>query len=470
MMKRVCLFLCAFGFVFQLIAQDKQTDLFPIVFIYDASGSMWGKMQEKTKMEIAIDVLSNSINNFPENQKIGFVAYGHRQKGDCEDVEFLIDIENDSKAMVIESLKKIKPLGKTPLAFSALQVIDKLRDTKQKATIILLTDGIESCNGNICDVVRAAKEEGIDFKLHIIGFGLKDSETEQLICAAEAGDGNYYDAADAGGLSVVLDEATAATVDKPDGNFSVYAIKNGKPIDAYVKAFIAGTKTPEDTKRTYADTAFLYLPAGKYDLRVRPLEGSDVDAITISNVQSFEDKIAHQLVSFDAGKIKITALNNGQGWDTVVKINALSDDKRGIGSRTYGKSEEIELNPGLYNVKLQALVMKGLETFHIFENVEVKANEVTEIVHNFKTGTAMIGATSATGLVDATISIMALNASKAIANGRTYTRATNNPKKFILNPGIYKVTLVTLGKHKGKKETFTITVNENETTTKITTF
>lgn len=469
-MKRLSVLLFVVSMLLQVNAQDEQAAPSPIVYIYDASGSMWGQLQGKTKMQIAVDVLSNSIKNLPENQKIGFVAYGHRQKGDCEDVEFLIDIKNESKSTVIQSLTDIKPLGKTPLAFSAMQVIDTLRATGLRATIILLTDGIESCGGNICDVIKAAREEGIDFKLHIIGFGLKAEETEQLKCAASEGGGNYYDAADASGLSEALDEATSTTVDKPDGNFSVFAIKNGEPIDAYVKAFNAGTETAVDVKRTYADTTYLYLPAGKYDLRVRPLAGSKVNAITISNVESFDDSVAHQTVSFDAGKIKITTLNNGEGWDAVVNVNTMSDGKRVAGSRTYGKTVEIELNPGMYSVELKALVIKGLDISHRFQNVEVKSNEANEIEHNFKTGIAMIGATSAAGLVDATVKIIEVNTNKNVAASRTYTRETNNPREFILNPGTYEVRLVALGDHKGKKESFTITVKENETVTKITTF
>ena len=82
----------------------------------------------------------------------------------------------------------------------------------------------------------------------------------------------------------------------------------------------------------------------------------------------------------------------------------------------------------------------------------------------------MIGATSATGLVDAVVRIVDVSGNKAIASGRTYTKENNNPQKFILNPGNYEITLTTLGVHKGKKESFMITVNENETITKIITF
>ncbi|MGI9544328.1 MAG: vWA domain-containing protein [Cyclobacteriaceae bacterium] len=467
-MKKFIILFLTIGLFLRIDAQDN-TIPSPIIFIYDASGSMWGQMEGKTKMEIAADVLSTSVSNLPDNQKLGFVAYGHRKEGDCKDVEFMVDVENGTKAGVNQSLKGIKPLGKTPLAYSATQVIDKLRSTKMKATIILITDGIESCGGNICDVVAAAKKEGIDFRLHIIGFGLKDSETEQLKCAAGAGDGQYYDAANAGGLGEVLNEATAATVDDPAENFSVFVVKNGKPIDAHVRAFKGGANTSVDVERTYGDTTFLYLPAGTYDLEITPL-ASDMIPITVTGVTSFDDKIAHQTVSFDGGKINVTTSNNGEGWDASVAIYSSESKKRITGGRTYGRTDEFELNPGTYDVEVVALNMKGLGIKHRIENVVVKANKEVSVAHDYKSGIAMIGATSSSGLVDAVIKILEATTNKNVASGRTYTRETTNPNKIILNPGTYSITLTALGDHKGKKETFTAIVKEGETVEKITTF
>lgn len=435
----------------------------PIIFIYDASGSMMGRIQGKTKMEIASNVLTDAVNKLRDDQQVGLVAYGHRQKEDCKDVEFLVNTENGTKASVTQSLKKIRPLGRTPLAYSALQVIDHLRKTKMKATIILVTDGIESCNGNICDVIKAAKKEGIDFRLHIIGFGLKANEKEQLKCAAKEGDGQYYDAADAGGLGDVLNEATATTVDKPKGNFSVYAVKNGKPVDALVKALKPGTDTVVSTVRTYRDSALLYMPVGKYDLRATPLEDSDVEGILISNVESFADSIAHQTISFDAGKILATASNNGEGWDAVVKVISSSTGKVIATGRTYGKTKDLEINPGTYKVYLQALnQMNGLETEFTSDDVVVTANESTSVEHNFKTGIAIIGATSGPTLIDAMVTIKESNTKKNVAGQRTYTSSSSNPKKFLLNPGTYEVTVAALGKHSGKKTSFVMTIKEGE--------
>lgn len=463
-MKRVFFLLVLFGLFNQMSAQES---LSPIIFIYDASGSMWGQIGGKTKMAIATDVLSTSVNNLPDEQQIGLVAYGHRQKGDCKDVEFLVEVGPDTKDQINQSLHGIKPLGKTPLAYSATQVIDKLRSSSMRATIILVTDGIESCDGDICAVIKAAKEEGIDFKLHIVGFGLKEGETEQLKCAAKAGDGQYYDAADAEGLTDVLNEATNATVDKPDANFSVFAVKNGKPVDAFVKATKPGTNKSIGGVRTYADTGFFYLPAGTYDLVVSPLENSDVNSITIADVKSVEEKVTHQTVSFDGGKIVVNTLNNGEGWDAVVKIYPAGGRRTVAGGRTYGRPDTYEVNPGVYDVELQALAMNGLETIHKREKVDVKANEETEVEHEFLSGIAMIGANSGSTLVDATVKIVEVNSKTNVAGGRTYTSPNNNPKKFVLNPGTYEVTLNALGDFRGKTQTFTIEVKAGETVEKI---
>ncbi|WP_373330719.1 vWA domain-containing protein [Salmonirosea aquatica] len=467
-MKSLALLLLYFLFSLSLFAQTASSPS-PILFIYDASGSMWGKLQGKTKMQIASQVLSNSIEKLPDNQNIGLVAYGHRKEGDCQDVEFLVDIADGTKSRVDQSLKTIKPLGKTPLAYSARQVFDRLRATQMKATVILITDGIESCEGNICEVVKAAKKEGIDFKLHIVGFGLKAGETEQLRCAAKAGDGRYFDAADAGGLGDVLNEAIAASVDKPVENMSLYALKNDKPIDAYIVAYRAGTKSKAGIARTYADTALMFLPQGVYDFEATPIRG-DILPVTLSRIQSFKDQINHQTINFDGGKIEVSTTNNGEGWDAMVRVYTYSDKKPVAAARTYGKPRTFDLSPGVYDIEVQALVIEGSSISHKLENIEIKAGEEAKRSHEFKTGTALIGAKSSSGLVDAMVHISDNKTKTGVSNRRTYTSPESNPRKFILSTGTYDVKVETIGKSGGQTRTFTITIEEGKIVEKIISF
>jgi Ca-activated chloride channel family protein len=462
----LCIF---FSFLIQadLISQDKNS---PILFIYDASGSMWGPMEEKTKKEIASQVLSSAIQDLPVNQAIGLMAYGHRRKSDCDDIEMLVELKNADKQKIVSAVSKIIPTGRTPLARSATLAINSLRETNSKATIILITDGIESCDGKICEVVADAKSEGIDFKLHIIGFGITKEETTELKCAAKSGGGKYYDAVDAGGLSDVLTEATTKTIDDPTDNYSIYATKNGEAVDAWIVAYKAGTKEEVDLARTYGDTAFIHLVPGLYDLAINPLENTDI-AGTMITVESKEEEFGHSTVSFDGGTLNIFVSNNGDGYDAIVKMYSKITGKVAASTRTYGRSQRMEVDPGFYDVHFDALKIKGLDKKFQIDNIELRAGESSSIKHNFDSGIARIGVKTTGGeLIDATVHFQEIITGTNVAASRTYTSATNNPKEFILSPGTYKVKILTLGKHKGNNKTIEITVKTKETVEKIIKF
>ena len=467
-MKTTGLLISILCFFLQVNAQQNTSS--PILFIYDASGSMWGQMDGKTKKEIASDVLSQTVNKLNEGQQIGLVAYGHRKKGDCDDVEFMVALENQSREKITASVNNINPLGRTPLARSATMAINSLRESGTRATIILITDGIESCDGDICAVVTKAREEGIDFKLHIVGFGLKEGETTQLECAAKAGAGQYYNARDAEGLSSVLTEATSETVDEPAGNFSLFALKNGEAVDAWVKAVNTVTREEVDQTRTYRDTGWIHLPPGIYEIAINPLEGTDIPGTSII-VEMAEAETKHENISFDGGELRIKTTNNGEGWDAVVKIYDQSTGKEAASCRTYGKEQYVEIPAGKYKLTFQALRIKGLENYTEIENIGVTSNKKTPVSHDFKSGTAFIGVQTKDGaLVDATVNFHEIEGGKNVAGGRTYTSVSSNPKEFLLSPGTYDVKIISLGKHKGHKETVRVTVETGKRVEKIITF
>lgn len=445
---------------FQIFGQNSPS---PIIFIYDGSGSMWAQMEGKTRKEIAAHVLTQTVDKLPDDQKIGLIAYGHRQKGDCRDVQNLVSYQNGTKSEVVEAVKTINPLGMTPLAYSAGMVIDQLRQSETKSTIILITDGIETCDGNICEVVNSAKAEGIDFRLHIVGFGLKEGESEQLKCAAEAGEGLYFEAGDAAALMTGLDEATEITVDKPLHNISFFASKNGQPVDAIVQAYLEGSKGKIKAIRTYQDTAYLYLPPAKYFFEVTALERSDIKPIYTYNVETSDNEMVFQPFSFDGGKFSVTVTNNGEPWDATVNVFEKGNTKAVSGSRTYGKTISFELSKGVYEIDFLAIGIEGLENKTRKSELKVISGEEIPIAVDFKSGTVIIGVSKGVELVDAAVSIDELKTGKNVAGARTYTNVNSNPKKFVLSPGIYKVTVTTLGKDSGKKEVFEMEIVAGDT-------
>jgi Ca-activated chloride channel family protein len=456
--------------MFSLPAQNASDTPASIIFIYDASGSMWGAMEGKTKMQIAGRVLSQTLDQLPPTQPIGLFVYGHRRERDCQDVEWLVPLTNLDKNLLREAIGGIKPLGRTPLARSAQQVLDELRISKQKATIILITDGIESCDGELCEVVRLAKNEGIEFKLHIVGFGLKDDETAALRCAAEAGEGEYYDAANAISLAAGLIEATSATIEEipapmPDQlvrNLSVFATKNGVAIDAWVVAKPLDSDERATTLRTYADTSYMSLLPGRYQLAFRPLENSDVNTKSLGEVIVYADSLVHRSISFDAGKIAIHATKNGAACDAVFNIFPSGSNDNVAGGRTYAKTTITELDPGSYTVKLSVLKVDGQDTDQVFEDVLVNANETFELTHDFSSGELSLQITNNNELWDATFKVKDPETGASVSSGRTYAK----PVVVEVNPGVYDLEILAL-KVEGKERSRTIAsvvVKATETT------
>lgn len=244
-----CLLLLAFSSVF---AQETEPEPKPIIFITDASGSMWQKIGPDFKISLAREALGELVQTMPDQQSIGLVAYGHRAKGDCDDIEELLPAENRDKAAFKKALDDLNPLGMTPLARSAKYVIDQLKAESAAASIILITDGVETCDGDLCALVKEAKEAGIDFVMHIIGFDLGDADRAPLECAAEAAGGIYVDASDKDQLADAVRQTSEIRVDDPAGRLSVKAIRNGELIDASIFVYKAGTDEDIAGQRTYA--------------------------------------------------------------------------------------------------------------------------------------------------------------------------------------------------------------------------
>lgn len=174
------------------------------ILILDASGSMWGQIEGKPKITIAKNVLGGLLDDLPASSRLGLMAYGHNKKGDCSDIEMLSEI-GASRADIKKSVQGINPKGKTPISAAVKMAAEKLKYTENKATVILISDGIETCNLDPCALGKQLEKDGVDFTAHVIGFDIVDQKTEdQLQCLASSTGGRYLSAANAGDLSVAL--------------------------------------------------------------------------------------------------------------------------------------------------------------------------------------------------------------------------------------------------------------------------
>ena len=200
------------------------------VIIFDASGSMWGQIDGKSKIEIARDALKDVINEWDPDVELGLTAYGHRKKGECDDIQTLIPLGKINKSRMISTVKGIQPKGKTPISRSLRKVADEIKYTEEKATIILISDGKETCDADPCATAKELEKMGIDFVTHVVGFNVDKQTEKQLKCIADVTGGEYFSAKDATALS----EAMKDIVKRIDHNVEISASeeKDGKGVKA----------------------------------------------------------------------------------------------------------------------------------------------------------------------------------------------------------------------------------------------
>lgn len=187
-----------------------------VMIVMDGSGSMWGQIDGKSKMSIAREALRDLVGGLPADTPTGLIAYGHRKKGDCSDIELLASPVENARDGIFEAVDAITPTGKTPLSAAVQQAAETLKYEEDRATVILITDGIETCDIDPCALGEDLSNSGIAFTTHIVGFGLSESEGRQVACLAEETGGQYIEASNAGELSQAMEEVAEAVTEQPE--------------------------------------------------------------------------------------------------------------------------------------------------------------------------------------------------------------------------------------------------------------
>ncbi len=174
------------------------------ILVLDASGSMWGQIDGKPKIEIAQKVVAGLVSDWATEVELGVIAYGHREKASCTDIETLVPVGAVDAGAINASIGGLNPKGKTPITEAVRLAAQELRSTEEKATVILLSDGLETCDADPCAAATELEAAGIDFTVHVVGFGTDEEENRQLQCIADNTGGQFLGAADASTLQQAM--------------------------------------------------------------------------------------------------------------------------------------------------------------------------------------------------------------------------------------------------------------------------
>lgn len=166
-----------------------------ILFIFDASQSMSGSWESDAKINIARSILIEMVDSlqYVENVEMALRVYGHQSPvppQDCSDSRLEVSFGPDNASRIRQKLKFITPKGTTPIASSlALAPGDFPECEDCRNIILLITDGIEACDGDPCAVSAELQKKGIILKPFIIGIGLDPGFHETFDCL-----GYYFNA------------------------------------------------------------------------------------------------------------------------------------------------------------------------------------------------------------------------------------------------------------------------------------
>ncbi len=154
-----------------------------IELVFDASGSMMTSTKRFTsyqdKVEIAKDEVKRFITNLPDkNVKLAVRVFGTQEQLACADIKLLQPLAPLRKDDVVKLIEPLHPAthGRTPIAKSLEMALEDFHGETAgtENLIILLTDGLESCSGDVDKAVDKIVKSGVNLKVNIVGFDVLD--------------------------------------------------------------------------------------------------------------------------------------------------------------------------------------------------------------------------------------------------------------------------------------------------------
>jgi Ca-activated chloride channel homolog len=238
----LCFFQSASG---QAKVQQKIPENTRILFLLDASGSMLEQWERpnQTRWSVAKSILTKLVDSLKQNSKLQLAlrVYGHRSPQEiknCKDTWLEVPFKNKNHPLIIEKLQQIKPKGVTPITYSLEQAANDFpAGPGYRNIVILITDGIESCGGDLCAMSLAMQKKGVFLRPYIIGLGLRSEKT--LECG-----GKYIDADTPGKFNDVLNEAIESSFAKTTVSIELLDGSN-RPTETNVNITFLNSQTAE---------------------------------------------------------------------------------------------------------------------------------------------------------------------------------------------------------------------------------
>ncbi len=344
-----------------------------ILFLLDASGSMNTEWEGKTMFNVARQLLTDivdSVETTTDNVEFGLRMYGHqspREVKDCQDTKLEVPFGRGNAEEINRTMKNANPQGWTPIAYSLFQAAKDFPDKTSRVenALILITDGLETCDGDICAAGRLLRKKRVTLKPFIIGMGLGDQE-EYFDCV-----GQYYDASKEEGLKNVLNLVVSQSLGNTTTQVNLLDQHNEPTVtdvpmtfyDAYSGEVLYNfIHTLDENDRP--DTLFLD-PTGKYDLTVHttpPLHKKGIEL----------NPGTHNIIGLKASKGTLTLNESNKRGDSYIRSVINNKNSEIVNVQDFNKTRDYLNNQ--YNIEILTLPWQVRPNLHIKEDKPEEIN------------------------------------------------------------------------------------------------
>lgn len=340
--SRFIIFSFLFFYSCLLFAQVKKNEpvLTRVLFVFDASNSMKTKHKNTTRIQGAKELFYEFLDSLNKQKNIQFALrmYGHTVKyppGDCKDSKLVVPFGKNNVALIKSKVSEAKPTGITPIEHSLTESANDFPDAKTVNMIILITDGIEECEGDPCKARLKLMEKGIVFKPFIIGIGLTVEQIKTFECV-----GDYYDFDNTSTISNISSIISKQKLNKTSSQVNLLDSKS--------------LPTETNVNMTFYNTA-----TGSYVYNyIHTLnQKNNPDTLYLDDFPTYK-VVAHTIPPTESKEVKLT-----QGKHTIIPIDAPQgyiELRRPMG--VYNFNEKIKSIVRKSNGNMQTLNVQQMNT------------------------------------------------------------------------------------------------------------
>lgn len=119
--------------------------------------------------------MAESIPQIAQNRRLGLMIYGPNGEDECTGLDLRFGPVANAAAPIIDAVNSLEPAGSTALTKAVEIAAQTLEHETRPATILLVTDGKETCGGAPCALASELAATGLETTVHVIGFKVRGS-------------------------------------------------------------------------------------------------------------------------------------------------------------------------------------------------------------------------------------------------------------------------------------------------------